>query len=149
MHHIAELNIAQPRFALDDPRIAEFVDALDAVNALAEASPGFVWRFDGEAGDAIEARLPQDPDAIVNLSVWESVDALKTFAFKSDHKRFFARRAKWFVRTGEPTLVMWPVPVGHRPSLLEAAERLADLRRDGPSPRAFGWRALANEELVA
>lgn len=139
---IAELNIARPRFALEDPRMAGFVDALDRVNDVAERSPGFVWRLTGESGDATSIVLASDPEAIVNLSVWRSVEALQTFVFRTIHRQFLARRAEWFAAAGVETFVMWPVPRGHRPSLSEADERLAILRRDGSGPRAFGLRAL-------
>ncbi|MFD8208683.1 DUF3291 domain-containing protein [Streptomyces sp. NPDC059695] len=135
--HLAQLNVARLRFPLDDPRVAPFVALLDPVNAEADAAPGFVWRLveDGEA-DATGLR-PLGDDVIVNLSVWESQEALWDFAYRSGHLEAMRGRRDWFHRHVESHLVLWWVPAGHVPTVAEAVERLADLRAHGPSPRAF------------
>ncbi len=135
--HLAQLNVATLRHPLDDPRIAPFVELLDPVNAAADHAPGFVWRLmeDG-AADATGLR-PAGDHVIVNLSVWESQEALWDFAYRSGHLDVMRRRREWFERHVEAHLVLWWVPAGHRPSVGEALERLADLRANGPSPRAF------------
>ncbi|MFE9451688.1 DUF3291 domain-containing protein [Streptomyces sp. NPDC006739] len=135
--HLAELNIAMLRHPLDDPRIAPFVEMLDPVNAAADGAPGFVWRLveEGEA-DATGLR-PAGEDVIVNLSVWETQEALWDFTYRSGHLEVVRRRREWFERHVEAHLVLWWVPAGHLPTVGEALGRLADLRAHGPSPRAF------------
>ncbi|GGY46909.1 DUF3291 domain-containing protein [Streptomyces tanashiensis] len=135
--HLAQLNVAKLRFPLDDPRVAPFVEMLDSVNDAADAAPGFVWRLveDGEA-DATGLR-PLGDDVIVNLSVWETQEALWDFAYRSGHLEVMRKRRDWFHRHVEAHLVLWWVPAGHVPTVGEAVERLAHLRAHGPSPRAF------------
>lgn len=140
--HLAQLNIARPRFPLDDARMAGFVDNLDRVNAIAERSPGFVWRLKGEGNDATELRLEGDPDAIVNMSVWESAEHLEHFVWNTVHKRVYQRRAEWFPALGRPHFVMWRVAIGHEPTVTEAKERLDHLAAHGTSDHAFGWEGL-------
>jgi heme-degrading monooxygenase HmoA len=140
--HLAQLNVAHPRFPLDDPRMADFVDNLDRVNAVAERSPGFVWRLVGEGEDATDLRLSEDPEAIVNMSVWETAEQLEHFVWNTVHKQIYRRKGEWFSASGRPYFVMWPVAVGHRPDLAEAAERLEHFTRHGSSDRAFGWEGL-------
>ncbi|MFF8610498.1 DUF3291 domain-containing protein [Streptomyces sp. NPDC015346] len=135
--HLAQLNVATLRHPLDDPRVAPFVEMLDPVNAAADAAPGFVWRLVEEgAADATGLR-PAGEDVIVNLSVWETQEALWDFAYRSGHLEAMRRRREWFERHVEAHLVLWWVPAGHLPTVAEALERLADLREQGPSPRAF------------
>ncbi|MFD3698850.1 DUF3291 domain-containing protein [Streptomyces sp. NPDC058646] len=135
--HLAQLNVATLLHPLDDPRIAPFVEMLDPVNAAADCTPGFVWRLveDGE-GDATGLR-PAGEDVIVNLSVWETQEALWDFAYRSGHLEVMRRRRDWFARHVKAHLVLWWVPAGHIPTVGEALERLADLQVHGPSPRAF------------
>ncbi|KQX56126.1 MULTISPECIES: DUF3291 domain-containing protein [unclassified Streptomyces] len=135
--HLAQLNVATLSHPLDDPRLAPFVDMLDTVNAAADAAPGFVWRLveDG-AVDATGLR-PAGEDVIVNLSVWESQDSLWDFTYRSGHLEVMRQRRDWFERHVAAHLVLWWVPAGHVPTVGEALERLADLRANGPSPRAF------------
>lgn len=132
--HLAQLNVATLSHPFDDPRMAPFVEMLDPVNAAADGSPGFVWRLveDGEA-DATGLR-PAGEDVIVNLSVWETREALWDFAYRSGHLEAMRRRREWFQRHVEAHLVLWWVPVGHVPTVGEALERLADLRAHGASP---------------
>ncbi|WP_309053278.1 DUF3291 domain-containing protein [Streptomyces sp.] len=135
--HLAQLNVATVLHPLDDPRMAPFVELLDPVNAAADAAPGFVWRLveDG-AADATGLR-PAGEDVIVNLTVWESREALWDFTYRSGHLDLVRRRREWFLRHVQAHLVLWWVPAGHRPTVEEALERLAHLRAHGPSPRAF------------
>ncbi|MEV6686905.1 DUF3291 domain-containing protein [Streptomyces sp. NPDC051130] len=135
--HLAQLNIAKLRHPLDDPRVAPFVEMLDPVNAAADGAPGFVWRLVEEGAPDATALRPAGDDVIVNLSVWESQDALWDFAYRSGHLEVMRRRREWFERHVEAHLVLWWVPAGHLPTVDEALERLADLREHGPSPRAF------------
>ncbi|MFD5142273.1 DUF3291 domain-containing protein [Streptomyces sp. NPDC058401] len=135
--HLAQLNVSTLRHPLDDPRIAPFVEMLDPVNAAADGTPGFVWRLveEGEA-DATGLR-PAGENVIVNLSVWQTQEALWDFAYRSGHLEVVRRRREWFQRHVEAHMVLWWVPAGHIPTVGEALERLADLRAQGPSPLAF------------
>ncbi|GAA0266455.1 DUF3291 domain-containing protein [Cryptosporangium japonicum] len=139
-HRLAHFNVARLRAPLTDPSMSEFVAGLDLINALADASPGFVWRLaEGPDGDATTVR-PLGPDVIVTLSVWESVDALRTFSYRSAHLDYLRRRRDWFRPSDFPaSLVLWWVPVGHVPTVAEACERLA-LVAEGASPEAFTFR---------
>ena len=137
--HLAQFNIARARGPLESAIMRDFVAALDEINALAEASPGFVWRFQTEAGNALAERPYADPLIIVNLSVWESVDALKQYAFRTQHAAFLARREEWFEKMEAPHSVLWWTPRNVRPTVAEAKERLDRLRRLGPTPEAFAF----------
>lgn len=139
-HHLAQLNIGRLLAPTDDPLVAEFMGALDRVNALAEASPGFVWRFQTDEGNATAERPFDDDTILVNLSVWESVDALADYVYRSDHTAFMRRRAEWFERMREVYLVLWWIPAGHEPTMAESIERLEHLREHGPTPTAFTFR---------
>lgn len=137
-HQLAQLNVARLLAPLHSPQLRGFVNALAGVNAEADRAPGFVWRMIDEPGDTRPALL-FGADVIVNLSVWESVAALQAFAFRSDHAQVLRQRRQWFAPMEQAYLAMWWVPAGHRPPLEEAAERLALLRAQGPSERAFGF----------
>jgi hypothetical protein len=138
--HLAQLNVATLVAPIDSPELAVFVAGLDRINAIAESSPGFVWRLVGEGNDATSLRPFPDPDVIVNLSVWTSRDALRSFMYRTDHASFLRRRREWFRPMDTPAVVLWHVPAGHLPSLDEARERLDALTLNGPSPHAFGLR---------
>jgi hypothetical protein len=135
------VNIARLRAPLDTPQLADFVAALEPVNALADGAPGFVWRLQTEEGDATAIRAFDDDMLIVNMSVWESVDALADFTYRSDHRAVLVQRRKWFERMAEAFLVLWWVPAGHQPSVDEAKDRLSRLQHDGPTPEAFTFRS--------
>jgi hypothetical protein len=137
---LAQLNTARPLYPLDTPALADFVAALAPVNALADASPGFVWRLLTEPGDATGVRWGGDDELIVTLSVWESVLALADFVYGGEHLAVMRRRREWFVPMDQAVTVLWWVPAGHRPTVDEAALRLGALRREGPSPYAFTFR---------
>ncbi len=139
-YHLAQLNIGKMIAPLDDPRMASFVARLEPINALADASPGFVWRLQSEAGDATALRVFDDPDILVNLSVWESLDALRGFVYRSEHRELLKDRAQWFVKSSARHLVLWWIPAGSTPSLEEAKQKLALLQAQGPSEQAFDFR---------
>ncbi len=138
-YQLAQLNIAQMRLPLDHPDMADFVDNLDRINALAESSPGFVWRLQDEEGNATSLR-PFGDDMLVNISVWEDVESLRAFVFKSGHSDIMKRRQEWFDRMENAYLVLWWVPAGHEPTEQEAGEKIDLLRANGPSPQAFSFR---------
>jgi hypothetical protein len=138
-YHLAQVNIALLREPLDSPLLAGFVAALDPLNALADSSPGFVWRLQGN-GDSGTSGGFGDDRIIVNMSTWESLDALADFAYKSAHAAVMRDRKKWFEAMREAYLALWWVPAGHRPTVREAEERVACLRLRGPTPHAFTFK---------
>lgn len=140
--NIAELNIGKLRYPPDDPRMAEFIGNLGRINALAEHAPGFVWRLQGGGDGAIDIFHPDHPDTNVNLSVWETAEDLEAYVFKTVHVQFYRRKPDWFEMPTEPSFVMWPVPVGHRPTVIEAFDRLEHLHAHGSTEHAYGWEAL-------
>lgn len=139
-HQIAQLNVARAVASLDDPRLAEFMALLDEVNMLAEQSPGFVWRMQGESGNSTDVRVGSDPLLIVNLTVWESADDLFAFTYRSDHRSVFARRFEWFERWEGPSVVLWWQPTGTTPTIDDAFHRLQLLAEHGPTPEAFTFK---------
>ncbi|HEX6423233.1 MAG TPA: DUF3291 domain-containing protein [Acidimicrobiales bacterium] len=139
-HHLAQVNVARLRAPLDTPELTDFVAALDPVNALADAAPGFVWRLQTDEGDATSIRAFDDDMIIVNMSVWASLEALRVFVYRSDHRTFLARRRQWFERMDAPMVALWWVPAGHRPTVAEAKQRLDALDRLGATPEAFTFR---------
>ena len=145
--HLAELNIGRLLHPLDDPRMADFADNLERVNGIADRSEGFVWRLKGDSGNATGIQAFDHPRIILNISLWESVDALERYVWQTVHKRFYGRRHEWFDRFEGPYFVMWWVPVGHRPTVEEALERLQSLKDNGPSDHAFGWESLPAAQM--
>jgi len=138
-YQLAQLNIATMKESLDSPSMADFVANLDRINALAEQSPGFIWRLKDEDGDATMIR-PFGNSVLVNMSVWKDVESLRDYAFRSAHVEIMRRRREWFEKMTESYAVLWWVFYGHRPTVTEAAERLAMLRAKGASPEAFTFR---------
>jgi Domain of unknown function (DUF3291) len=134
---LAQLNIALPVEPLTSARLAEFVELLEPVNALADAAPGFVWRLQTEDGDATAIRAFGDDALIVNMSVWESLESLAGFVFGGFHAEVMRRRREWFTRLRDPYTVAWWVTAGERPTVPDAEDRLAALRAQGPTPYAF------------
>ncbi|GDY28801.1 DUF3291 domain-containing protein [Gandjariella thermophila] len=140
-YHLAQVNIALPLEPLESARLADFVAALDPVNARADAAPGFVWRLRTEDGNATAVRGFGDDRIIVNMSVWRSLEALADFVYRDQgHLAVLRRRREWFPPLREAVTALWWVPAGHRPTVTEAEERLGHLRRHGPTPHAFTFR---------
>jgi Domain of unknown function (DUF3291) len=140
-HHIAQINVSRPAEPLDSARLAEFVAALDPINALADTAPGFVWRLQTEDGNATAVRVLDDDELIVNMSVWESIEALGAFVFRSAHTGVMRRRREWFVPMRESMTALWWVPAGTVPTVGDGELRLRHLRAHGPTPTAFMFRA--------
>ncbi len=138
-YELAQLNIATMKEPLESPGMADFVANLDRINALAEASGGFVWRLQTEEGDATALR-PMGENTLVNMSVWRDVASLNGFVYRSAHVEIMRRRKEWFERMSDAYLVLWWVPKGHRPSIDEALARLALLRNKGATAEAFTFR---------
>lgn len=140
--HLAQANTARMRAPIDDPSMADFVARLEPVNALADGAPGFVWRLQTEAGDSTAVRVFDDPTILLNMSVWESVDALRRFIAESQHVAVFRERRRWFEAPDRASHVLWWVPAGHEPTVREAEARFASLWEAGPTPFAFGLGRL-------
>jgi len=139
-YHLAQLNIGKVRAAPEDPLMDGFMSRLDEINAIADDSPGFVWRLQTEDGNATSIHAFDDPMLLVNMSVWESIEQFREFTYRSNHKELLQQRADWFERHEGPYQVMWWVRAGHVPSVAEAKERLELLVEEGPTPQAFTFK---------
>lgn len=135
--YLAQVNIARARGEMTDPIMAEFVAQLPEINALADQSPGFVWRLQTEDGDATAVRPYHDSRILINLSVWADLTALRAYVYRSPHAAVMRRRREWFERFDRIYVALWWVPAAHRPSVAEAVDRLAHLEQHGPAPFAF------------
>ena len=135
--HIAQLNVGRTVALPGSPELADFMAALDRINALAESSPGFVWRLQSASGNATDILVSEDPSFLVNMSVWSSVESLFAFVYRSGHTSVMQRRREWFEKPAEAHQVLWWVPARQVPTVEEALERLAHLRLEGPTERAF------------
>lgn len=138
--HLAQFNIARAKAPLDDPLLADFMARLDEINALAEDSPGFVWRLQSDSGNATDIQAYDDPRMLINMSLWESAEVLFDYVYRSGHSKVMARRKEWFDRFDGPYVVLWWVAAGHRPDLQEAQERLEHLQSHGPTSQAFTFK---------
>jgi Domain of unknown function (DUF3291) len=139
-YELAQLNIGIIKGPMDSPIMAEFAANLDRINAVADSSPGFLWRLQTEEGDATSIRPFDDENLLVNMSVWRDVASLNNYVYSSAHVQVMRRRREWFERMDKAFLVLWWVPAGHRPSIAEAIEKLELLRSAGPTAQAFTFR---------
>ncbi|WP_394849165.1 DUF3291 domain-containing protein [Pendulispora brunnea] len=149
--HLAQLNIAHLRAPIDSPELAAFVDALEPINALADAAPGFVWRLKEDPNQPrLTVKHEFGDHLLINFSIWESLESLWNYVYKTQHLDFLRRRREWFQRMAEPTMVMWWIPEGTIPIPAEAMERLQRLKAEGPSPMAFTYKdSYSSEEALA
>lgn len=137
-HHLAQINVGSLVAPTDSPAVAEFMEALAPINALAEASPGFVWRLQDDGGEgATGIKTSDDPLFIVNMSVWESLETLREYVYKTVHVEYLRRRKAWFQPHVELHLACWWLPVGEVPTVEEGLRRVAVIRKHGPGPEAF------------
>lgn len=146
---LAQVNIARLIEPMDSERLADFVANLDPVNASADEAPGFIWRLQTEDGDAtsitaFEWDVRDTAGVIVNLSTWETVEALKEFMYSGQHVEMMKRRFEWFHKIAEATTALWWVPAGHIPTTDEAEQKVLQLRELGPTASAFSLRHLFN-----
>jgi len=140
--HLAQINIATMKAPLDSPVMAGFVSRLAEINALADTAEGFVWRLQTPEGDATYLRPYDDERILVNLSVWKSVDALKSYVYRTAHAELLRDRRQWFEHFQGAYLAMWWVPAGHLPGVDEAKKRLEHLTAHGPSQFAFNFKSV-------
>lgn len=140
--YVAQINVARFRLPRDHEANAPFIDALDTVNAMADASDGFIWRLIGDGNDATDIEVvPGDPNVLINMSVWRDVAALEAFVYRqADHRAVLSRRADWFDHT-ESSFALWWVPAGHIPSVAEGIAMLERLKAEGPGPEVFTFRS--------
>jgi hypothetical protein len=138
--HLAQINVARALAPLDDPKLAGFVARLDDINALADSSPGFVWRLQSDSGNATDIEVSDDPQLIVNMSVWQDLDALFAYVYRSDHLQVMAQRRQWFEKPAGAFMALWWLPAGTLPSLDDGLARIALLERSGPTPQAFTFK---------
>jgi heme-degrading monooxygenase HmoA len=141
-YHLAQINIGRALAPIEDPLMAEFVARLDEINALAERSPGFVWRLQTESGNATYIRPYEDDRIMVNMSVWESVEHLKEYVYRTEHAEVMRGRGQWFEKFDGPYMALWWVEAGHIPTVEEAKERLDHLRKHGESEFAFSFKRI-------
>ncbi len=141
-YHLAQINIGKLLAPIDHPLIAGFVNQLDRINALAEKSPGFVWRLQEENGSAVNIQVFEDPLLLVNMSVWESADALKAFTYQTDHLQVFRDRYKWFEKPDRPHLALWWIPAGQLPTPEVGKTKLEYLQGHGETEVAFTFRSI-------
>ena len=142
-HHswnLAQVNIARMLAPLDDPIMADFVNNLDRINKLAEETDGFVWRLVDETNNATSIKIFNDDFLIVNMSVWESLDHLFNFTYKTDHVEIFKRKKEWFTKLADAHLACWYVPNSYRPTIKDAEERLTYMNQYGITPYAFTFK---------
>ena len=150
MHwQLAQLNIARMKAPLDDPRMRGFAEGIDAMNQLAESSEGYVWRLQGEGGDATDQSPFDEPSILVNLSVWEGIESLQGYAYKSEHRHFIKARRDWFESFDGADQVLWWVPGGVVPSSLEAKTRLTLLQKFGAGDWAFSFKQRTDRPFGA
>lgn len=141
--HLAQLNIAEGVVGMDAPQMQIFTNRIDSINTLADRAPGFVWRLtddDDDIDGALSLRLPSDEKTLVNMSIWQDLESLFGFVYKTAHAKVMTANRDNFIKLSQFHIVLWWVEEGHIPDLVEAKDRLDYLRANGPSPRAFTFR---------
>jgi len=145
---LAQINIAQAKDDMESEVMRGFVERLDEINQLAESSPGFVWRLQDESGNAADIHAFDDPLVLINMSVWQDIDSLKGFVYRSVHVDLLRDRDAWFDKTSLAHQALWWIPAGHTPSQEEGVERLRHLQQHGPSAQAFTFARPAPQPAV-
>ncbi|MBM3670743.1 MAG: DUF3291 domain-containing protein [Actinobacteria bacterium] len=139
--HLAHLNIGRMLAPIGAPEVADFTAALDPINAIADAAPGFVWRLQTDEGNATALHVFEGDDLLlINMSLWESLEALSDFVYRSAHVDVMRRRREWFEKLDEAFMVLWWIPAGMLPDIEDAKRRLEHIRTHGPTPTAFAFR---------
>jgi hypothetical protein len=146
-YQLAQINVGRIVAPIDDPKMADFVSQLDSINQLAESSPGFVWRLQSGSGNATDVPFNDDPFVLVNMSVWDSVEALQNFTYRSHHVRVLRERARWFEKMSLPYYCLWWIPAGQMPTVAEGRERLEHFQKHGATPYAFWFSQQFRAEL--
>jgi len=139
-YHLAQVNVAKMLEPLNSPVMADFVNNLDVINALAEQSEGFIWRLKDDQNSAVSIKAFDDDLLIINMSVWENVESLFNYVYKSNHLNVFKRKSEWFTRMTNMHMAMWYIPIHHVPTAAEAIDRLEHIRKHGETPYAFTFK---------
>ena len=137
--HLAQINVGTARYTPDDPGMAGFMSRIDEINAIADQSPGFVWRLQDDSGNATGIDAGGGPYFLVNMSVWASLEALSEFVYRTDHRSVMSQRREWFEKPTAPYQALWWIPTAHTPTVEEGLARLELLRENGPGPDAFNF----------
>lgn len=145
-YHLAQINIARMLAPADSAVMAEFMDNLERINALADQSPGFVWRLVEETNNATSIRVYNDDFILVNMSVWTNAETLSHFTYHTAHTDIMRKRRQWFEKMKEMHMVLWYIPAGTIPTVEEAVARLDHIRLHGETPYAFGFRSRFTPE---
>lgn len=148
-YHLAQINIGILTAPLDTPQLADFVNALDEINALADGTPGFIWRLKGAGNSATDLRPYPDDRILINMSVWQDIESLFTYTYQTAHTPFLKRRGEWFTRMTTPIFTLWWVPVSHTPTPAEGKTRLDYMEAHGPTPYAFTFKKRFTAEEAA
>lgn len=149
-YHLAQVNIGRIRGAMDSEIMYGFASRLDEINALADAADGFIWRLQSDEGDATAIRVFDDDMMLVNMSVWENIESLHTYTYKTLHVELIRDRKEWFSQMSKPHMVLWWIPAGHIPTTDEAKARLELLTENGATPQAFTFaKRFSIEEMLA
>ena len=144
-YQLAQINIAKLVKPIDHPQIADFVNQLDEINALAEQSKGFIWRLkDDENNDATGFNPFEDRNMIVNMSVWKDVDSLKEYVYNSGHVKVFIRKKEWFEKPTKAHMALWWIEKDRTPTIEEGKERIEYLQQHGISNYAFTFQKVMN-----
>lgn len=146
--HLAQFNIGHMTYDLEDPRMADFNRGIDMLNRIAERSEGFVWKYETGVGGVVQEDVDNNPNILVNMTVWDSFESFQHFVWNTLHKHFVNRKSEWFTPLDTAHFVMWWIPEGHKPTLDEAREKLELLRRDGSTDAAFGWDWLTQTQAT-
>lgn len=146
-HHLAQINVGKARHAMHDARMDGFTNRIEVINAVADRSPGFVWRLQSETGNALDIIVTDDPLFNINMSVWQTVVDFENFVWKTAHAKVYSAKAAWFEHSLVAVTALWWVPIGHTPSPGDGLARLQHLRDHGPSETSFGWESLPNVKL--
>lgn len=141
-YQIAQVNIGRIRAPLDDALMEGFVSRLEEINALADASPGFVWRLQTSEGNATYFRPYNDDRILLNMSVWETIASLRNYVYGTAHVELLRERHAWFEKFKGVYMALWWVPAGHIPGMDEAKKRLAYLEEHGPTQFAFNFKTV-------
>jgi len=139
---IAQINVGTILYPIDDPRMAGFTGRLDEINALAEKSPGFVWRLQSDSGNATDIQISDNPHFIINMSVWQSTEHLFDYVYKTVHREVMVQRREWFERPTKTYQALWWVEEGHLPTAQEGMERVEHLEAHGPTPHGFTFKTV-------
>ncbi len=145
-YQLAQINVADMLYNTEAPEMADFMNALNQINALAESSDGFVWRLKDDNGNATDIVCPLGDNVLINVSVWQDVAALKKYIYQSGHTAFLSRRKEWFTMPKTAHMALWWVPAGHKPTVAEAIDKLMHLREFGPTPETFTFKTAFSPE---